>query len=239
MMRKLSISIVLAVFAISFLNAQDLDKILNDHYKASAQDKMSKITSATITGNINIAAMGMESAITINQARPSKFRMEMDFAGSKFIQTYNGTTGWTYAPMMGITQPQEVGSEELKTLINQAQMDSPLWDYKTKGNTLELLNSDDASSHMVKLTTAEGDEMTIYINKGTSLMSKVKATQSANGMEVEIETDMKDYKTIKGIPTAHYMQTKVSGQVATTITFETVEYNKALDPSLFEKPVVE
>ena len=239
MMRRLTISFALAFFAISLLNAQNLDKILNDHYKASGQDKMSKITSTTISGKINIAAMGMESGITLYQSRPNKLRVEADLMGSKMIQTYNGTTGWVYAPMMGITQPQEVGTEELKSLINQAQMDSPLWDYKAKGATVKLLSSDDAGSNLVELTSAEGDKMTFHINKGTSLISKVTTTQMANGMEMEIETEMKDYKTIKGIPTAHYIATKMSGQLASTITFESVEYNKALDSSLFEKPVVE
>lgn len=236
MMRRLSISIVLAVFAISFLNAQDLDKILNDHYKASGQEKMSKITSTTITGNINISAMGMESAITLYQARPHKLRVEMNIAGSQIIQTYNGTIGWVYAPMMGATQPQEVGAEELKSLTNQAQMDSPLWDYKARGMTIELLGpSPDGSANMIKTTTAEGDVLTIYISKETSLLSKIVTVQAGS----EIETEMKDYKTVKGIPTAHYMETKMAGQVASIITFETVEYNKELDPALFEKPVIE
>jgi len=238
-MRRLIISFVLAVFAVSFLNAQNLDKILNDHYKASGQDKISKITSTTISGKINIAALGMESGITLYQARPNKLRIEADLMGSKMIQTYNGTSGWVYAPMMGMTQPQEVGAEELKSLITQAQMDSPLWDYKAKGASVELLSSDNAGAYHLKLTSAEGDEMTFFIDKGTSLISKITTTQMANGMEMEIETEMKDYKTVKGIPTAHYISTKMSGQVASTITFESIEYNKSLDSSLFEKPVIE
>jgi hypothetical protein len=58
-------------------------------------------------------------------------------------------------------------------------------------------------------------------------------------MEMEIETELKDYKTVKGIPTAHYIGSKMGGQPISTITLESVEYNKSLDNSLFEKPVVE
>jgi len=58
-------------------------------------------------------------------------------------------------------------------------------------------------------------------------------------MDVEIEMEMKDYKTIKGIPMAHYMESKMSGQLVLTITFESIEFNKALDSSLFGKPAVE
>jgi len=237
-MRRITVFLAIAAFAITSVSAQDLDKILNDHYKASAQDKMSKISTVTIKGNIS--AMGMDMGITVYQSRPGKFRMEADFAGSTLIQTYNGTTGWTYAPAMGITQPQQLGAEELKSVVRQADMDSPLWDYKAKGNKLELLgSSDDGSAYKVKVTAPEGDVMTIFINKETSLISKMISTQFANGMDMEIETEVKDYKSVKGIPVAHYMATKMGGQVVSTITFDNVEYDQKLDAALFEKPVVE
>jgi len=237
-MRRFPFILAIAAFAVSSISAQDLDKILNDHFKASAQDKMSQITSTTMVGKV--VAMGMETGVTIYQARPNKLRIEAAFMGSKMIQTYNGTTGWTYAPAMGITEPIEMGTEELKGILDQANMDSPLWKYKEKGNTIELLgSSEDGSAYKIKLTKAGGDEMFIYISKESSLMSKVSAKQSINGMETEIETELKDYKTIKGIPVAHYMGSKMSGQVVSTVTFESVEFNKTLDASLFGKPSVE
>jgi len=237
-MRRLTILFVLAAFAISSLSAQDLDKILNDHFKASGQDKLSKITSVTISGDL--VAMGMETGLTIYQARPNKLRLEASFAGSKIIQTFNGTTGWTYAPGMGLTEPQEMGAEELKGILMQANMDSPLWDYKAKGEKVELIGTtEDGSANIIKLTTPEGDVMTVYITKETSQISKIITSQMANGMETEIEMELKDYKDVEGIPTAHSMSSKMGGQVVSTVTLETIEYNKALDAALFEKPVIE
>jgi len=237
-MRRLTISFVIAALAITALSAQDLDKILNDHYKASAQDKLSEIASTTMTGKLS--AMGMETGVTIYQARPHKYRLEAEIMGSPMIQTYNGTTGWSYFPAMGVTEPTEMGTDELKGVINQASMDSPLWDYKDKGNKVELLGaSEDGSANMIKLTTAEGDEITVWISKETSLMSKVITLQMAQGMEMEIETELKDYKVVKGIPTAHYIGSKMGGQPISTVSFESIEYNKDLDDSLFGKPVIE
>jgi outer membrane lipoprotein-sorting protein len=237
-MRRLTISLVLAAFALSSLAAQDLDKILNDHFKASAQEKMSNITSTTMKGKV--VAMGMETEITILQARPSNLRLETVIMGSDMIQTYNGTTGWTYAPAMGVPEPKEMGTEEVKIVLDQANMDSPLWGYKEKGNNLELLGtSEDGSAYKIKLTKAEGAEMVILISKESSLMTKLITSQSVNGMDTELEMEMKDYKTIKGVPVAHYMGSKMSGQLFSTITYESIEFNKTLDPSLFGKPVVE
>jgi hypothetical protein len=237
-MRRLTISFLITIFAITVLSAQDLDKILNDHFKASAQDKMSEMTSITMNGKLSV--MGMETGVTIYQARPLKYRLEAEIMGSPMIQTYNGNTGWSYIPAMGVTEPTEMGTDELKGILNQANMDSPLWDYKDKGNNVELLGaSEDGSDNIIKLTTAEGDEITIWITKETSLMSKVITVQMAQGMENEIETELKDYKVVEGIPTAHYMGSKMSGQTVLTVTFESIEYNKAMDSALFEKPVIE
>jgi outer membrane lipoprotein-sorting protein len=236
-MRRLTISFVLVAIAIS-ISAQDLDKILTDHYKAAAQDKISKITSIVTKGNA--VSMGMETGITLYQARPNKLRMEAEMMGSKMIQTFNGTTGWVYAPAMGIAHPQEMGADDLKSVIEQAIIDSPLWDYEARGKSVELVGTtEDGSGYKIKLTDSAGDAMIICISKETSLLSNIIVNQVINGTDAEIEFEFKDYKNVKGIPTAHYMATKMSGQTMSTMTFESIEYNKDLDASLFEKPVVE
>lgn len=237
-MRRLTLSFVITIFAFATLAAQDLDKILSDHYKASAQEKLSKVTSTTMIGKS--VAMGMETKMAIYQARPNNFRLEVNVMDTKIINTFNGTTGWLYAPIMGVTEAREMTQDELKTVLQQSNMDSPLWDYKAKGNTIEMTGAtEDGSAYMLKLTTAEADDMTICISKKTSLISKVISTQMAQGMETVIEMEFKDYKEVKGIPTAHYMATKMGGQVMSTTTFESIKYNEKLDPALFGKPVIE
>lgn len=236
-MRKLTISLAIAAFAIS-LSAQDLDKILSDHYKASGQEKLSQISTVVSTGKM--VAMGMESPVTMYRSRPGKLRTEMSIMGQKMIQTFNGTTGWLYAPGMGITQPQELGKEELQGASIQTDINSPLWDYQARGSKAELAGSSaDGSSHKVKITTADGNEMTILISKETSLISSILTNQVVNGMEGAIEIKLKDYKQVRGIPTVHYMAIEMGGQPITTFTFESIEYDRQLDAALFEKPALQ
>ena len=236
-MRKLIISFVLAGFAI-MLSAQDLDKILNDHYKATAQDKISQISSATIKGKV--VAMGMETGITMYQARPNKLRMEAEMQGSKLIQTYNGKKGWMFAPAMGIAQPKELTDQELESILGQAEFENPLWNYGERGNLLELVgSSEDGKEDQLKLTRENGDVLNFFLSKNSHLITTITSTQQMGGSEQDIEINMKDYKKVKGIPVAHYIATKIGGQIVYTITIEEVEYNQELDSTLFEKPVVE
>ncbi len=239
-MRKLLISTAILAFAFSSVQAQNLDQILKDHYKASGQEKMSKIKTIISQGKMSYITAGMESAVTMYQARPNKLRMEASILGSQVITTYNGTTGWMYAPAMGIAQPQEMATEELKPVLQQAEFDSKLWNYKDKGNALELIgSSEDGSAHQVKMTQKDGEVMTLIIDKKSHLITGITTVQVMGGAETEVKVEMKDYKSVKGIQTAHYVSTKINGEVMFTMAIESIEYNKDIDPALFEKPSTE
>ena len=59
------------------------------------------------------------------------------------------------------------------------------------------------------------------------------------GSETEIEVFLKEYKNVKGIPVARSVVTKMNGEIVTTIEIEKVEFNKKIDPALFEKPTTD
>ncbi len=238
-MRKLLIIIALTTFALSAVQAQNLDQILAAHYKASNQEKLAKIKTIVAHGKIAYVAAGLETAFTMYQDRPDKVRMEALFLGSKLIQTYNGTSGWLYAPTMGISEPREMGAEEIKAVMQQLQFDSPLWNYREKGNRVELAgSSEDGSAYALKMTQKDGETMTLLIDKKTSLLTGMITIQTVNGANTEVLLNMKNYKAVKGIQTAHYLSTKVDGEVVVTLDMESIEFDQDIDPALFEKPSV-
>ena len=239
-MRKLLFVLALTAFALPTLKAQSLDQILKDHYKASGQEKMNKVQTMITKGKITYVTAGMESAITMYQARPNKLRLEASILGSKVIQTYNGSTGWMYAPTMGIAEPREMGAAELRAVLQQAQFDSQLWNYKEKGSRLELLgSSEDGSAHKLQMTQQDGEVITLFIDKESHLITGSRMVQVMGSAETEILVDMKDYKTVKGIQTAHYTSTKINGELMLTVVKESIEYGADIDPAMFEKPSVE
>jgi outer membrane lipoprotein-sorting protein len=239
-MRKLILpfSLLMATFTVG--HAQNLESILEDHYKAASMEKMQKIETIFTTGKNMYSMAGIESGFTMYQARPNKLRIEADVQGNRLIQTYNGEKGWMYAPAMGISQAKELSEQELETILNQAEFENSLWDYEEKGNDIEVIGtSEDGLDDHLKLTNEKGDVLNFFISKDTHLITTIKSTQLMGGSDQEIEINMKDYKNVKGIPVSHYISTKLGGQVVYTITLEKVEYNQDLDPALFEKPEVE
>ena len=201
---------------------------------------MRKMETIITTGKNIYSMAGIESSFIMFQSRPNKIRIQGDFQGSEVIQTYNGKTGWMYAPMMGIPEPKEMLGEELETVMNQTEFESPLWNYEEKGNTLELVGeSNDAKADQIQLTTSNGDIRHLFIDRDNHLITSLRTYQVMGGSETEIEVIINDYKGIKGIPMAHHMITKMNGQVVTTIQIEKVEFNKKIDQTLYEKPSIE
>ena len=236
--------ILLVALSISFLtlssSAQDLDKILDAHFKASAQEKMQKVETIITSGKNIYSLAGIESTFIMYQTRPNKLRIEGEFQGSKVIQTYNGQVGWMYAPAMGIAEPKEMNGQELESILSQSEFENPLWNYEEKGSSLELVGTpDDGSVDHLRLTTKDGDELNLFVDRKSHLITSIKSSQIMGGSETEIEVSLEEYKTVKGIPVAQKYITKMSGEVVTTIDIENVEYNKEIDPALFEKPTVE
>lgn len=239
-MRKLFIFIAIICFALPSVQAQNLDQILKDHFKASGQEKMTKISTMVTVGKLAYVTAGMESAVTIYRARPNKLRVEASILGSKVIQTYNGTTGWVYAPAMGIAAPQELGAEELKAVLQQTNFESLLWNYKEKGSSLELAgSSEDGSAHKVKMTQKDGEVLLVLIDKKSHLITGSVTKQMMGSAEAELETTMKDYKSVNGIQTPFYTSTKMDGELMMTMAIESIEYDKEIDAAMFEKPVVQ
>lgn len=201
---------------------------------------MEKIETILTKGKNSYSMAGIESGFTMYQARPNKLRIEANVQGTQLIQTYNGEKGWMYAPAMGINEPKELSDQELESILGQAEFENPLWNYEEKGHSLELLgSSEDGKEDHLKLTRENGDVLHFFISKDSHLITTIRSTQMMGGSEQDIEIKMKDYRKVKGIPVAHYLSTKIGGQIVYTITIEDIEYNKEMDSALFEKPELE
>ncbi len=235
-MYKLSLFIIFFLISAA-IRAQNLESILEAHYKASASEKMEKVNTIITHGrNVNSMA-GIESAFTIYQSRPHKILIEAEYQGSKVLQSYNGDAGWIYAPRMGISEPEQITGDELETLLAQAEIDDPLWNFRQKGSTLELVSEEPKNSeYQIRLTTAKNLIRDFFISSESFLITSYRTLQLMGGTETEIEVILEDYREVEGIPIAHRLISKMNGQVVGNILIDKVEINKYIDPAKFDKP---
>jgi len=235
---KKSISTLLAILFIALtgqINAQNLDEVLDKHFKTVGQEKLLEKQSYSVKATIQ--QMGMELPMVMKMKRPNKFRVEMEMQGQKMIQAYDGAKGWMIAPWMS-PEPQDLSGPELDQAMDQANIDGELYNYKDKGSTATLLgkvNVDGSPMFNIKLTDKDGNVKNYFIDAESYLVRKVKAKVNAQGQEVEVEQSLSDYKNIEGILMPMKIESKMPMGSA-NVVFESIVFGENFDDSIFTRP---
>jgi len=225
---------------VNMTNAQDLDEILEAHYETINQEALSQVQNMHIIGKSG--RMGQEFDFEIWKQRPGMFRMEVDVQGQKMIQLYDGEKAYMVAPWTGTKEPQELGETQTDQMEDQADMDGDLWNWKEKGSTLTYEGTEDfegAEVYILKLIKDNGDIIKYYLDTDSYLPIKTTSKIQMQGAEVEMEIFMSNYKEVNDMVMPHYVETRMGGEVMSTVTIETIEMNVEMPKDIFVKPAAE
>lgn len=233
-MNKLFATVVAAFISVGSF-AQTVDEIVDKHIAAlGGADKLKSVTS--IVAERSLSVQGMEiptvSTLVVNKA----VRTESTVMGNSMVQAFDGTSAWMIRPTMmgGTGEPEDMPADQLKQLKGQLDPFGPLFNYKEKGNKVELVGKekvDKKDTYHLKVTTKDGEALDQYIDATTYLLTKTKA--SANGQDVEIS--FSDYKDVDGIKVAYAMD--IVNQMG-NLAFLTnkIKVNSTIDEAVFKKP---
>ncbi len=237
MKKNVAFTIFMAFMAIPFICAQDLDRILENHFDAIGQENLSEIKTIKATGKA--LNMGMEMPFTMMNKRPNMIRIVVEFQGSQVIQATDGETVWMVNPMMGSAEPVEITGEQGGGLIESADMDGQLWNYKQKGHQLELDGTEEVDgeeTYVLKLNKDSGNTDYYYLDKDNYRVVKVRSTAIMNGSEVETETFLSNYQDVEGYMMPFVTEQRFDGQPANRIMIEEVTFNEKMDDDIFSMP---
>jgi outer membrane lipoprotein-sorting protein len=240
-MRKtlLSLAVITALLSASGMAAaQTVDEIVAKAYKAKGGDKWKTIQSTRMTARIT--TQGMELPMTIVSRRPNMMRQDISIPmqGVTIVQAFDGTAGWMMNPMMGATA-QDMPAAMAESMRDQADFDGPLVDYKAKGNTVELVGTEDvggAKAYHLKVTKKGGQVQHLYIDVERGVEVKTVSEVDMGEGKTRVEQTLSDYRAVDGILVPFSM--RVSGGPAgdVTLTVDKMEFNVALDETMFKKP---
>jgi len=118
---------ILAVFAVP-ASAQTADEIVARYIKAvGGMDKIESVKSLRRSGKF-IGGGGFEAALMQENKRNDAVREEFSLQGMTAINAYDGKTGWKVEPWNGKKDPEALGEEEMKSILEDADFDGPLVD---------------------------------------------------------------------------------------------------------------
>lgn len=221
-------------------SAQTLDEVLAKHFEAQGgKEKIAAVSSVRMTAK-QIAGP-QTIPLTIYWKRPDKVRIEINFQGMTGIQAYDGKDAWMVMPFLGKNEPEAMTGDDLKEIVDQADLiEGPLFDWKEKGHTVELLGEESLEgtpAWKLKLTKKNGEVSTLWLDKEEYLQIKSEGKRKRGDQEMEIESALGDYKEVGGLIFAHSIDSRPKGAPqGFAITIDSIEIDAAVDDALFAMP---
>lgn len=221
--------------------AQTADEIVKKALDArGGADKIRAVRTERIAGHLS-SAQGVEGGFVLELKRPLKMHTEISVDGQKIIRVYDGkSAGWTINPFTENKDVQPMSPEELRGIGDEADMDGPLLDYKSKGHQIELVGKEDLDGkpvYRLKVTTKNGDVRAYLIDASSFLTAKWVSLRKIGDQDFPWESVLSDYRDVQGLKYPFKIEQGSPGtEFKQTLTTEKIEIDPPLDDSLFAKP---
>jgi len=240
-MRRVFLGVSLVLIAAT-AQAQTADDIIAHYIKTiGGTQKIESIKTLRRAGRYT-GGGGFQANIREENKRPNLVRQEFTFQGLTGITAWNGKNGWKIEPWEGKKDAEPLGEEEMKAIVEDADLDGPLVNYQQKGNKVEYLGMEPVEgtdAHKLKVTLKSGDVRTYYMDTDDYVPIRIDTQRMVRGEQREYETSLGDYKEVSGVYFPHSVETNVKGsQFKQKTTYDRIEANVPMPDSEFEAPGV-
>jgi len=211
----------------------------NTEAKGGAQ-ALAAVTSLKLQGKMVVNDGKLELGYLQVKKRPGAVREETTLQGMTLINAFDGTEGWKISPFQGRKDPEKASADDTKELIEDAEIDGPLIDWKEKGSTVEYLGTEDVDgtpAHKLRVVRKNGDINYVFLDPDHFLEIRIVTQRMKNGAQVETETDIGDYEKINGVFFPFSLEGGPKGSTdKQKVVIEKAEANSPIDDTIFKFP---
>ena len=246
MYSRLTIISIASALAVSAVCAQDKPQLTVDELVAKnvaakgGVDALRALQSVRFTGKMLVNEGQIQVAYVETKKRPADVRAELTLQGMTAIQAYDGEQGWKVSPFQGRKDPEKMSADDTKSLLEEAEIDGPLVDWKAKGSTVEYLGTEDVDgtlAHKLKVVRKNGDVTFVYLDPDAFLEIRKTTQRVEQGAQVEVETDVGDYEKIAGVFLPFSIESGRKGRPdKQKIVIDKAEPNISVDDAIFKFP---
>ncbi len=215
-----------------------VERIVDKHIQArGGYERIKSISSKRITGTLVQGEARMPFELLAK--RPNRVRLSYPYEGGTMLAAYDGRLAWVMNPVLAGDEPLMIDPAQAKDLVELADFDGPLVDYRKKGHRLRLAGEayvKGKKTHVVEVSLANGDVLRVYLDKDTLLERRWDDEVLRRGMLLRSETYLDDFRSVDGVMVEHYKETRLGGELDNIILTDRVEFNVELPDSLFTPP---
>ena len=168
---------------------------------------------------------------------PDKFRQDLKMPQGEMAYVFDGTSGFVLMPMgvqpippqMANTFKDAVFREPLWLLTNLSQNDIPI----------QYAGTEDVQgkpTSILLLPQPSGEMMKLFVSKDTHYIVKIAYPDSSQGITVNRETLLNDYRDVDGVKVAYHAVQNVEGRLFSESRVTRITLNAELEESLFQEP---
>lgn len=222
-------------------NAPTLDELVSKNIEAKGgADALRALQSLTLTGKMLVQQGQIQLTYVQTKKRPGEVRTEATLQGMTQVDAYDGKEGWKISPFQGRKDPERMSADDVKSLIEDAEIDGPLVDWKAKQSTVDYLGIEDVDgtlAHKLKVVRKNGDVNFVYLDPDHFLEIRILTQRIKHGAQVEVETDLGDYEKINGVFIPFSIETGRKGDPdKQKIVIDKAEGNVPVDDAIFRFP---
>jgi len=218
-----------------------LDELVAKNIEAKGgADALRALQSLKLTGKMLVQQGQIELAYNQTKKRPGEVRTEATLQGMTMVQAYDGKDGWKIWPFQGRKDPEKMSVDDVKSLIEDAEIDGPLVDWKSKGSRVDYLGTEDVDgtlAYKLKVVRKNGDVNFVYLDPDHFLEIRILTQRIKNGAQEEVETDVGDYEKIGGMFVPFSIESGRKGDPdKQKIIIDKAEANVPVDDAIFRFP---
>src|SRR5438067_12813567 len=222
-------------------NAPTLDELVSKNIEAKGgADALRALQSLTLTGKMLVQQGQIQLTYVQTKKRPGELRTEATLQGMTQVEAYDGKEGWKISPFQGRKDPEKMSADDIKPLMEDAEIDGPLVDWKAKGSTVDYLGTEEVDgtlAHKLKVVGTNGDVSVVYLDPAHLLEIRVLTGRVKHGALDEGEMASGDYEKTAGVFVPTSIESGRKGDPdKQKIIIDKVEANVPVDDAIFHFP---
>jgi hypothetical protein len=222
-------------------NGPTFDQLVSKNIEAKGGvDALRSLESLRLTGKMLVEQGKIELSYLQTKKRPGEVRTEATLQAMTQVEAYDGKEGWKISPFQGRKDPERMSADDVKSLMEDAEIDGPLVDWKAKQSTVDYVGTEDVDgtlAYKLKVVRKNGDVNFVYLDPDHFLEIRILTQRIKHGAQVEVETDLGDYEKINGVFIPFSIETGRKGDPdKQKIVIDKAEANVPVDDAIFHFP---